>query len=168
MSVARKSCDRRFHLEFGRGPDRNVEFHVVKRRIGRGNGSRLPATLQIRRKVEARRHGKLRHQNVTRKSRCRLRTRPMQFHCGHGTHTRRIAKPDVFTDRTEVEIELLIVVGGFSLEIERAPSSTARQLFDVNAIAGELERAIELARSEEHTSELQSPMYLVCRLLLEK
>src|SRR5437879_10005994 len=26
----------------------------------------------------------------------------------------------------------------------------------------------ELWRSEEHTSELQSPMYLVCRLLLEK
>src|SRR5437762_4879799 len=25
-----------------------------------------------------------------------------------------------------------------------------------------------LARSEEHTSELQSPMYLVCRLLLEQ
>src|SRR2546426_2284192 len=28
--------------------------------------------------------------------------------------------------------------------------------------------AIELARSEEHTSELQSPCNLVCRLLLEK
>src|SRR5436189_4735382 len=27
---------------------------------------------------------------------------------------------------------------------------------------------IEAMRSEEHTSELQSPMYLVCRLLLEK
>src|SRR5436189_1612353 len=26
----------------------------------------------------------------------------------------------------------------------------------------------KLPRSEEHTSELQSPMYLVCRLLLEK
>src|SRR5437763_6147247 len=26
----------------------------------------------------------------------------------------------------------------------------------------------EVQRSEEHTSELQSPMYLVCRLLLEK
>src|SRR5437879_13142417 len=26
----------------------------------------------------------------------------------------------------------------------------------------------ERSRSEEHTSELQSPMYLVCRLLLEK
>src|SRR5437764_2708618 len=28
--------------------------------------------------------------------------------------------------------------------------------------------ASDLVRSEEHTSELQSPMYLVCRLLLEK
>src|SRR5437762_4829148 len=28
--------------------------------------------------------------------------------------------------------------------------------------------AVASARSEEHTSELQSPMYLVCRLLLEK
>src|SRR5437764_15448693 len=27
---------------------------------------------------------------------------------------------------------------------------------------------VQVARSEEHTSELQSPMYLVCRLLLEK
>src|SRR5437763_6859602 len=30
------------------------------------------------------------------------------------------------------------------------------------------ERARGFGRSEEHTSELQSPMYLVCRLLLEK
>src|SRR5437879_9428224 len=28
--------------------------------------------------------------------------------------------------------------------------------------------AVGSTRSEEHTSELQSPMYLVCRLLLEK
>src|SRR5437764_2608153 len=28
--------------------------------------------------------------------------------------------------------------------------------------------AARVRRSEEHTSELQSPMYLVCRLLLEK
>src|SRR5437762_13445040 len=27
---------------------------------------------------------------------------------------------------------------------------------------------VVVSRSEEHTSELQSPMYLVCRLLLEK
>src|SRR5437879_10335102 len=30
------------------------------------------------------------------------------------------------------------------------------------------ESSSAIARSEEHTSELQSPMYLVCRLLLEK
>src|SRR5437762_8279069 len=30
------------------------------------------------------------------------------------------------------------------------------------------ERRVDHRRSEEHTSELQSPMYLVCRLLLEK
>src|SRR5438552_18772394 len=30
------------------------------------------------------------------------------------------------------------------------------------------ERSTKLARSEEHTSELQSPDHLVCRLLLEK
>src|SRR5437763_2270131 len=29
-------------------------------------------------------------------------------------------------------------------------------------------RSFVAGRSEEHTSELQSPMYLVCRLLLEK
>src|SRR5437763_5730635 len=46
-------------------------------------------------------------------------------------------------------------------------------LEDVVARIGvpELRRDIEkrlALRSEEHTSELQSPMYLVCRLLLEK
>src|SRR4051812_49887112 len=34
--------------------------------------------------------------------------------------------------------------------------------------AGRLARAIAIARSEEHTSELQSHVNLVCRLLLEK
>src|SRR3712207_7490509 len=33
---------------------------------------------------------------------------------------------------------------------------------------GELEGRTMLSRSEEHTSELQSRQYLVCRLLLEK
>src|SRR5690348_18111548 len=31
-----------------------------------------------------------------------------------------------------------------------------------------VERRTQLVRSEEHTSELQSPVHLVCRLLLEK
>src|SRR5690348_18484413 len=35
-------------------------------------------------------------------------------------------------------------------------------------VEGELFWKIRLERSEEHTSELQSPVHLVCRLLLEK
>src|SRR5258708_21937208 len=35
-------------------------------------------------------------------------------------------------------------------------------------VAGIVRLVIGLARSEEHTSELQSPDHLVCRLLLEK
>src|SRR5690348_17449561 len=37
---------------------------------------------------------------------------------------------------------------------------------DVPGLTGQVREA--LARSEEHTSELQSPVHLVCRLLLEK
>src|SRR3989441_5290052 len=51
----------------------------------------------------------------------------------------------------------------------------AEEVFDVTGrnplidIAVELERiALQDERSEEHTSELQSLAYLVCRLLLEK
>src|SRR5436189_4302965 len=39
-------------------------------------------------------------------------------------------------------------------------------LFEVEATP--LRPDLNTERSEEHTSELQSPMYLVCRLLLEK
>src|SRR3712207_8916853 len=46
-----------------------------------------------------------------------------------------------------------------------------RDLRDASPALGEPERARtlqEIRRSEEHTSELQSRQYLVCRLLLEK
>src|SRR5438552_10087558 len=54
------------------------------------------------------------------------------------------------------------------------PGEPARHLEAVRArLLGDLERAAVrhvgyAARSEEHTSELQSPDHLVCRLLLEK
>src|SRR5437763_17057694 len=43
-----------------------------------------------------------------------------------------------------------------------------RRLLDAAAVSGDRTPRRVDARSEEHTSELQSPMYLVCRLLLEK
>src|SRR3712207_8788996 len=39
---------------------------------------------------------------------------------------------------------------------------------DVHALGGDVPARPVLRRSEEHTSELQSRQYLVCRLLLEK
>src|SRR5437763_13430515 len=54
----------------------------------------------------------------------------------------------------------------FRLTIAGAPVTLRREVvyrYRDQAI-GEVRRP----RSEEHTSELQSPMYLVCRLLLEK
>src|SRR2546425_6092824 len=45
---------------------------------------------------------------------------------------------------------------------ERSENIGARRLFTI------MERLLEEGRSEEHTSELQSLAYLVCRLLLEK
>src|ERR1017187_10673461 len=46
-----------------------------------------------------------------------------------------------------------------------ALTKTFRKKFSVYSGISRCSRAL---RSEEHTSELQSPMYLVCRLLLEK
>src|SRR5437764_11065290 len=54
---------------------------------------------------------------------------------------------------------------------EVAAHSLRRAVRDDVLVAGtgeQRDRHRWLLRSEEHTSELQSPMYLVCRLLLEK
>src|SRR5690348_17831562 len=47
-----------------------------------------------------------------------------------------------------------------SAELRRFPRRSAER----PGVGG----GVDLARSEEHTSELQSPVHLVCRLLLEK
>src|SRR5437762_11353531 len=49
----------------------------------------------------------------------------------------------------------------------RAPPDPARGHFPGHCYRRAAEHRFA-GRSEEHTSELQSPMYLVCRLLLEK
>src|SRR5690348_17579301 len=54
--------------------------------------------------------------------------------------------------------------------LEEACELSAREGFDLILIDIELPdgNGLDLLRSEEHTSELQSPVHLVCRLLLEK
>src|SRR5256885_12502789 len=50
----------------------------------------------------------------------------------------------------------------------RSPQSAAAAVASAAARASEPQQLPSVARSEEHTSELQSPCNLVCRLLLEK
>src|SRR5687767_16012843 len=68
-----------------------------------------------------------------------------------------------FNDTATTEIYTLSLHD--ALPISRArPSATSMK----SAISSRFRRSPAKARSEEHTSELQSLAYLVCRLLLEK
>src|SRR5258708_9604283 len=53
----------------------------------------------------------------------------------------------------------------FHVHVEDSGAKRANELHVIHALIREVRRII---RSEEHTSELQSPDHLVCRLLLEK
>src|SRR3712207_8660190 len=57
--------------------------------------------------------------------------------------------------------------GGIGNAAPAAPRRTARKRWPT-VIALPASRIQSITRSEEHTSELQSRQYLVCRLLLEK
>src|SRR5687768_17817468 len=52
--------------------------------------------------------------------------------------------------------------------IRRAIARVGAALVVVDPIMAYLPRDVDSGRSEEHTSELQSRLHLVCRLLLEK
>src|SRR3712207_7009678 len=69
---------------------------------------------------------------------------------------------------TEAATELVVLTDANNRLAPGSLALLARHLLDprVGAVAGEKVEAD--ARSEEHTSELQSRQYLVCRLLLEK
>src|SRR5437879_11060362 len=62
--------------------------------------------------------------------------------------------------------------GGNSVSIVPNASTMADKAFAPNPLNAKVGDTVTWTnkdtRSEEHTSELQSPMYLVCRLLLEK
>src|SRR5437763_3535177 len=77
--------------------------------------------------------------------------------------------------------KLTLLLSFFLLMIRRPPRSTLFPYTTLFRSQGQEDRRLDgriahpvarprarAQRSEEHTSELQSPMYLVCRLLLEK
>src|SRR5437762_4672158 len=54
------------------------------------------------------------------------------------------------------------------MPLSSPPAAFRNAAFTASAVVAFSTTAVRSTRSEEHTSELQSPMYLVCRLLLEK
>src|SRR5438445_6354293 len=72
--------------------------------------------------------------------------------------------------RSGVLTEMIAAAGASVVAVDAAPdmvaAAKARGL-DARVVAGQ-SLAFDRERSEEHTSELQSRQYLVCRLLLEK
>src|SRR5437763_13207529 len=77
------------------------------------------------------------------------------------------APPDLSSFPTRRSSDLSPPVPRYSPPPPR--SSSPRRDTDQELASQEpTEPAPPVVRSEEHTSELQSPMYLVCRLLLEK
>src|SRR3712207_6998742 len=74
-------------------------------------------------------------------------------------------------ERGEVPGLQRLDLAGRAGAVERVDPGRARhdEAADVAARVGRFEaRPVDRVRSEEHTSELQSRQYLVCRLLLEK
>src|SRR3712207_8964347 len=82
---------------------------------------------------------------------------------------RRPPRSTLFPYTTLFRSEFLLGVEGLAL---RAVEAGVDALVDVAVVVDPLHELLHhrlvLVRSEEHTSELQSRQYLVCRLLLEK
>src|SRR3712207_7764592 len=74
-------------------------------------------------------------------------------------HALVLARRGVRPRQTGVRPHEAVVVDAAAVE--------ARELLGLHT-AGQLGQTVKTPRSEEHTSELQSRQYLVCRLLLEK
>src|SRR5437879_6865132 len=104
-------------------------------------------------------------------------TRPLPRHTGHGRLTAKPPCPKEIVPRPLHSGQTEMVAPGAapspphvghtsaigSVTGTLPPSAATR-----NGIETVASTSSSASRSEEHTSELQSPMYLVCRLLLEK
>src|SRR5437762_11458111 len=83
-------------------------------------------------------------------------------HAKHEARQRPLPQPDGPRLGAELRLDVLLhALQVVEFRLERLTRRLLRRPHEVVAV-------VDHRRSEEHTSELQSPMYLVCRLLLEK
>src|SRR5437762_6380862 len=71
-------------------------------------------------------------------------------------------------DALPISLEALVARMRSAAQCSMSSAPSARAADGPAGAEPESAGALMQLRSEEHTSELQSPMYLVCRLLLEK
>src|SRR5258708_15482428 len=84
---------------------------------------------------------------------------------------RRPPRSTLFPYTTLFRSKLLVLRRDGLAETRGTPGDGVLMEVAVDGLVGRLEDLLgrrEIGRSEEHTSELQSPDHLVCRLLLEK
>src|SRR2546422_5814340 len=87
-----------------------------------------------------------------------------ELHAGH----HRIAGPGEHQNGPENRSHAWRPSRGERHSDEQRPNVTRRPALKVDTLLGHEEIELQHTRSEEHTSELQSRLHLVCRLLLEK
>src|SRR5690348_9436309 len=92
---------------------------------------------------------------------------------GAQTRGRVFQRPEDFSDlkhlRRQHNLTVFFVITGNDYLRQLAARNGFSTFTSIDALGDALEEGrSSLARSEEHTSELQSPVHLVCRLLLEK
>src|SRR3712207_8756898 len=65
-------------------------------------------------------------------------------------------------------VGMIFAFMAYKMQFTGKASTLVEKALEFRLLDLHLERLSDIARSEEHTSELQSRQYLVCRLLLEK
>src|SRR3989449_7932546 len=68
----------------------------------------------------------------------------------------------------DTKAKIALELNGEPVEVAFAPHKTLLEVLREDLGLTGTKHGCELGRSEEHTSELQSRLHLVCRLLLEK
>src|SRR5438067_8417641 len=79
-----------------------------------------------------------------------------------------LAEAKVATPARQSQVRGVVVDSLEAPLINRRRLDRSGDVFEVGEMKSGRDRELDLARSEEHTSELQSRFDLVCRLLLEK
>ena len=147
IGVAGKAGDGGAHLKFGRSLNVDIELDVIEWRVGDRDSRELAAALEISAEIESRSHRNLGDADFAGDGGCRAGPDPMQFRIGRGTDARRITQANILAGGGEIEIELLVEVGGVAPEVKRAASGMGGKGLDVDIVASEQKRAVELGET---------------------